>query len=101
MKVWHLSRATGGSPSGEDVGPQVAVADGLGLLPRTRPGSLSGRDSPNGSPPCSTWLSAPDRRRVVMRFHVETKSVPATTARAGASRSIGTEAARFGFHFMQ
>jgi len=36
-----------------------------------------------------------------MRFHVETKSVPATTARAGASRSIGTEAARFGFHFMQ
>lgn len=36
-----------------------------------------------------------------MRFHLETKSVPATTARAGPSRSIGAQAARFGFHFMQ
>lgn len=36
-----------------------------------------------------------------MRFHVETKPVPLTTARAGPSRSIGTQAARFGLHFMQ
>lgn len=36
-----------------------------------------------------------------MRFHVETKAVRATTPRAGPTHKIGTEAARFGFHFMQ